>query len=123
MGPTILDIMESSCSQYPIQHSQSHRPATLAELTERALNNVWDPNLGIKHHLKTAQRHRTIGNDLIKSGDLEGAFVELAMAGTLVTEKVPSHRDYHTMLNRDLRKNLGVVSDNSSCTDLVYSPS
>lgn len=116
--PTILDTAASSRPQYPIPRPKSRRPASLAELAERARNNGWDPNLGIKHWLKTAERHRNNGSNLVKSGDLEAGFVELATAATLVMEKVPSHRDYHTMLNHNLRKNLGTVSD--CCIDLVY---
>jgi STAM-binding protein len=112
MAPTILDTSASSRSQYPIPRPKSRRPASLAELAERARNNGWDPNLGIKHWLKTSERHRSNGNNLVQSGDLEAGFVELATAATLVMEKVPSHRDYHTMLNQNLRKNLGIVSIN-----------
>lgn len=113
MAPTILYTAAASHSQIPIQRPKDRRPASLAELAERVRNtngSQWDPNLGIKHWLKTAERHRTNGNDLVKSGDLEPGFVELAIAAGLVLEKVPSHRDYSTMLNQHLRKNLGNVS-------------
>jgi hypothetical protein len=107
MSPVMMDTQASSRSPYT--RPQRRRPASLAELAERARNNGWDPNLGIKHWLKTAEKHRNKGNALVSSGDLEAGFVELATAATIVLEKVPTHREYSTMLNPTLRKNLGEV--------------
>jgi hypothetical protein len=107
MSPVMMDTHASSRSPYT--RPQRRRPASLAELAERARNNGWDPNLGIKHWLKTAEKHRNKGNALVSSGDLEAGFVELATAATIVLEKVPNHREYSTMLNPTLRKNLGEV--------------
>jgi hypothetical protein len=84
-----------SHSQYPIRRPNDRRPAKLAELAERArsTNGRWDPKLGIKHWVRIAGVHRDNGYNL------------------MAMDKVPSHRDYHTMLNSNLRKNVGIVSD------------
>ncbi|GJE86468.1 Mov34-domain-containing protein [Phanerochaete sordida] len=38
----------------------------------------------------------------------EEAFVELAVAATIVVEKLPTHREYHTVLHGEQRRNLAV---------------
>jgi hypothetical protein len=90
--------------------SSSRRPATIAELAQRALDNLWDETKELKHYLRVAERYRKDGKDYAKRGDLESAFVEFAKAATLVLEKLPTHRDYHTLLNAAQRHNLGLVS-------------
>ena len=47
---------------------------------------------------------------LVADSDFEGAFVEYAKAATIVHEKLPTHREYQTLLNADQRHNLGMVS-------------
>lgn len=46
---------------------------------------------------------------MLEQNDIEGAFVILAKAATLVLEKMPTHRDYHTMLTAAQRNNLTLV--------------
>lgn len=91
-------------------NSSSRRPATIAELAERALDNLWDESKELKYYLRVAEKYRRDGKDFVQKGDLESAFVEFARAATLVLEKLPSHRDYHTLLNAAQRHNLGLVS-------------
>lgn len=86
------------------------RPASIAELAERAKVDVWDDSREFKHHLRAAEKYRREGKECAKKGDLETAFVQLARAATLVLEKLPSHRDYNTVLNVNQRHNLGLVS-------------
>ncbi|KAI0657521.1 hypothetical protein C8Q70DRAFT_1002072 [Cubamyces menziesii] len=85
-----------------------HRPATIAELAAQAQQNLWDPNIGLKHWLRTAEKARRLGDQLVKDNDYEGAFVEYAKAATIVLEKLPTHREYDTLLNADQRSNLGM---------------
>ncbi|PPQ79036.1 hypothetical protein CVT25_002345 [Psilocybe cyanescens] len=84
------------------------RPASIAELAERAKVDVWDDSREFKHHLRAAEKYRREGKECAKKGDLETAFVQLARAATLVLEKLPSHRDYNTVLNVNQRHNLGL---------------
>ena len=87
-----------------------YRPATIAELADRARDDQWDPSKGVKHWLKTGESIRRAGKAYVQANDLESAFVEYAKAATLVLEKLPSHREYYTMLNPNQRHNLGLVS-------------
>lgn len=87
-----------------------HRPATIAELADRARDDLWDPSKGVKYWLKTGESHRRAGKGFFEVGDLESAFVEYAKAATIVLEKLPLHRDYATTLTTDQRHNLGLVS-------------
>jgi hypothetical protein len=59
--------------------------------------------------LRSAERHRKAGKEYAKGGDLEAAFVEFAKAATLVLEKLPTHKDYLTVLTAEQRHNLGLV--------------
>jgi hypothetical protein len=86
------------------------RPATIAELADRARDDQWDPSKGVKHWLKTGEGHRRAGKHYADANDLENAFVEFAKAATIVLEKLPSHREYHTTLNPEQKHNLGLVS-------------
>lgn len=88
----------------------ARRPASIAELAERAKVDMWDESREFKHHLRAAERYRREGKECAKKGDLETAFVQLARAATLVLEKLPSHRDYNTVLNANQRHNLALVS-------------
>ncbi len=85
------------------------RPSTIAELAEKAMADLWDDSKDFKYFLRLAEKHRKEGKESAKRGDLEGAFVELARAATLVLEKLPMHKDYYSMLNQTQRHNLGLV--------------
>jgi hypothetical protein len=85
------------------------RPASLAELAEMAKLDLWDATKDFKDYLKIANIYRKEGKECTKKGDLEGAFVQLARAATLVLEKLPMHRDYNGMLNANQRQNLALV--------------
>jgi len=92
-----------------VARNGSKRPASIAELAEMALLNLWDDSKGFKHYLRMAEKCRKEGKECARRGDLEGAFVELARAATLVLEKLPMHRDYNGMLNANQRHNLSLV--------------
>jgi len=92
--------------QYP---SLSKRPASIAELSERALDNLWDENKYFKHYLRVAEKCCRDGKVFVRTGDLENAFVQFARAATLVLEKLPQHRDYYTFLNPTQTQNLELV--------------
>ena len=94
--------------------SNYYRPATIAELAAQAQENLWDPSKGLKHWLRTAEKSRRTAEALLQSKDYEGAFVEFAKDNTIVLEKLPTHREYKTLLNADQRHNLGMVSLSSS---------
>jgi STAM-binding protein len=103
-------------SPRPSQHNGTnlntprYRPATIAELADRARDDHWDPSRGVKYWLKTGEHLRRAGKAYAEAHDLENAFVEYAKAATLVLEKLPSHRDFNTALNEEQRHNLGLVS-------------
>ncbi|PPQ83875.1 hypothetical protein CVT26_009367 [Gymnopilus dilepis] len=85
------------------------RPASIAELAKEAMEDLWDENKDFKHYLRVAEKYRREGKECAKRGDLEGAFVQLARAATLVLEKLPLHRDYYGILNENQRQNLSLV--------------
>jgi STAM-binding protein len=91
--------------------SPSRKPATIAALAERALEDIWDERKELKHFLRIAERSRKEGKEYVKHGDLESAFVSFARAATLVLEKLPTHRDYKKLLNESQRQNLTLVCD------------
>ncbi|KZT00710.1 uncharacterized protein LAESUDRAFT_529647 [Laetiporus sulphureus 93-53] len=86
-----------------------NRPASISELATRAQDIFWDPNKGLKHWLRTAEKARRTAEQLVKDGDYENAFVNYAKAATVVLEKIPTHRDYSVLLTPDQRKNLDMV--------------
>ncbi|KZP29966.1 hypothetical protein FIBSPDRAFT_726609 [Athelia psychrophila] len=88
-----------------------HRPRTIAELADCALDYGWDASMGVKHWLKVADGARTKGKLYAENGDLENEFIHYARAATIVLEKLPAHRDYNATLNPDQRHNLGLVSE------------
>jgi STAM-binding protein len=100
---------------YELNGSKDHgptaakRPASIAELAQKATINLYDDSKDFKYYLRLAEKHRKEGKEFAKRGDLEGAFVELARAATLVLEKLPMHKDYHSVLNPMQRQNLGLV--------------
>ena len=85
------------------------RPASIAELAEMAKLDLWDDTKDIKDYLRIANIYRKEGKECAKKGDLEGAFVQLARAATLVLEKLPMHRDYNGTLKAIQRQNLALV--------------
>ena len=90
--------------------STPDRPATIAELAALAQREVWDPAKPLKHWLRTAEKARKTGQAHVEAQNYEAAFVEFARAATIVLEKLPTHADYHALLNSDQRHNLGMVS-------------
>ncbi|KAF8965809.1 hypothetical protein BDZ97DRAFT_757742 [Flammula alnicola] len=84
------------------------RPSSIAELADRAMEDLWDDSKDFKHYLRVAEKYRKEGKECARRGDLEGAFVELARAATLVLEKLPMHRDYNVKLNANQRQNLAL---------------
>lgn len=88
----------------------NRRPATIAELAEAARIDLWDATKGLKHWLRTAERARKAGKTFHEEGNWEAAFVEYARAATLVLDKLPTHREYSTLLTVDQRHNLSMVS-------------
>lgn len=86
------------------------RPATIAELADKSREDLWDPNKHLKHWLRTAELARKSGKQLAESGDYERSFVQLARAATIILEKMPTHKDYHTLLTSNQRNNLVLVS-------------
>ena len=86
------------------------RPATITELAEKSREDLWDPNKSLKHWLRTAELARKAGKQYAEDGDYERSFVQLARAATIILERMPTHRDYHTLLSTDQRRNLVLVS-------------
>jgi len=93
----------------PAKNGIPKRPASIAELADKAMLDLWDDSKEFKHYLRVAERYRREGKECAKRGDLESAFVELARAATLVLEKLPLHREYNTVLNANQRHNLALV--------------
>ena len=52
--------------------------------------------------------------DFVEQGDLELAFVQFAMASTIVLQKIPAHPDYWAYSSSTQRHNLSLVSYFSS---------
>ncbi|KIL63882.1 hypothetical protein M378DRAFT_33409, partial [Amanita muscaria Koide BX008] len=84
------------------------RPQTISELSERALENLYDETKPLKHFLRVAEKYRKDARDYISKGDLENAFINFARAATLVLDKLPTHRDYYTLLTTTQRSNLNL---------------
>ncbi|TFK28275.1 hypothetical protein FA15DRAFT_665497 [Coprinopsis marcescibilis] len=89
-------------------HRRTRRPASIAELAEKALDTTWDERRELKHYLRIAEKYSKEGKELAKQGDLETAFILLAKAATLVLEKLPTHRNYQKQLNQSQRNNLSL---------------
>jgi STAM-binding protein len=92
--------------------NEPKRPASIAELAEMAqmaMLDLWDDTKDFKHYLRKAEKYRKEGREYARKGDIEGAFVELAQAATLVLEKLPMHREYNFILNATQRQNLYLV--------------
>lgn len=97
--------------------SVSHRPHSIAELADLAKLTNWDGSIGLKHWLRTAEKARKNGEDLADKREYEHAFIELAKAATIVLEKIPTHNQYHDVLNSEQRSNLSKV-----CTSRLALP-
>ncbi|KAI0074331.1 hypothetical protein K474DRAFT_1566961, partial [Panus rudis PR-1116 ss-1] len=83
------------------------RPATIAELAERA--RIDNTSMPLKYWLRTAESSRKHGSAYIDAGDFENAFIEFARAATIVLEKLPAHVDYQALLSPEQRSNLRKV--------------
>ncbi|KIJ64913.1 hypothetical protein HYDPIDRAFT_89553 [Hydnomerulius pinastri MD-312] len=94
------------------QSSSSRRPHSIAELADRALYNLWDPSRGLKQWLKAADGFRKAGRAFSEVGEFEAAFVEFAKAATIILEKLPTHKEYYTLLTATQRHNLGLNGQN-----------
>ncbi|OJA19098.1 hypothetical protein AZE42_10046 [Rhizopogon vesiculosus] len=92
----------------PGQSPSSRIPLTVAELSERALYNLWDPSKGLKQWLKKADGFRKAGRAHAEAGELEEAFMEYAKCATIILEKLPMHKEYYTLLSPTQRHNLGL---------------
>jgi hypothetical protein len=86
------------------------RPATIPELAEKSREDLWDPNKHLKHWLTTATLARKSGKQYAENGDYERSFIQLARAASIILEKMPTHKDYHTLLTNSQRNNLVLVS-------------
>lgn len=91
-----------------IHHQQ--RPIAFKELIDHALDNLYDETKSLKHHLKLAERHRRNAKTCESKGDLENAFIHFACSAVLVLDKLPTHREYFSMLNGTQRHNMEMVS-------------
>ncbi|TCD65306.1 hypothetical protein EIP91_002831 [Steccherinum ochraceum] len=100
--------MSSPYSPATTPITPNRRPATIAELAEAAHIDLWDATKGLKHWLRTAERSRKAGKLFHDQGNWEAAFVEYARAATLVLDKLPTHREYSTLLSADQRHNLSM---------------
>ncbi|KAF9225041.1 hypothetical protein BS17DRAFT_779500 [Gyrodon lividus] len=101
--------MSSPYPRAPLQSTSStRRPYSIAELADRALDNLWDPSKGLKQWLKAADGFRKAGRTYHETSELEAAFVEFAKAATIILEKLPTHKEYYTLLTATQRHNLGL---------------
>ena len=110
-------VARSGPSTFHSDHSRA-RPATIAELAAQARENLWDPSKDLRHLLHAAESSRCTAETRLLSKDYEGAFVEFAKAATLVLEKIPTHKEYRTLLKTDQRHNLSMVSPSESSVTL-----
>ncbi|KAJ3834344.1 hypothetical protein F5878DRAFT_364044 [Lentinula raphanica] len=94
------------------QHSQrpQRRPALISELAVRAQQTNWNENGTFKDFLRLAEKYRREGKEAFDRDELEEAFVAFARSASIVLEKLPAHRDYHTSLTNAQRNNLSLVS-------------
>ncbi|KAG5640781.1 hypothetical protein DXG03_007198 [Asterophora parasitica] len=86
----------------------NRRPASIAQLAEKALDNLWDESRDLKHFVRLAEKYRKAARQHVVENDLENAFVMFARAATLVLEKIPTHRDYTHVLTPPQRQNLSL---------------
>ncbi|KAF8179888.1 hypothetical protein BJ912DRAFT_639027 [Pholiota molesta] len=90
------------------RNGAARRPSSITELADKAMVDLWDDTKDFKYYLRVAEKYRKDGKEYARKNDLEGAFIQLARAATLVLEKLPNHRDYNTMLNSNQRHNLAL---------------
>ena len=89
---------------------KSRRPSSIQELAQRAdISSIWDPTKDLKFWLKMAENARHTGQQLDRAGELEEAFVEYTKAASLILERIPTHREYHTRLDSTQRETLILV--------------
>ena len=98
------------------------RPATIAELADKSREDLWDPNKHLKHWLRTAELARKSGKQYAENGDYERSFVQLARAASIILEKMPTHKDYRSLLTESQRNNLVLVSFSLSLSTGLYLP-
>ena len=103
--PPPLSAMSSTSTVTTAGQGSSKRPPSIPELAERA-EIAWDASKDFKFWLKTAERARHLGQRYDSAADYENAFVEYARAATLILDKIPTHRDYHTRLDAAQRETL-----------------
>ncbi|KAF5390077.1 hypothetical protein D9757_003757 [Collybiopsis confluens] len=91
-------------------HSSTRRPKPLmiSELASRAQQTNWDETGSFKYYLRLAEKYRKDAKEYVTKGNLEEAFVAFARSASIVLEKLPSHRDYHTALNPVQKNNLSL---------------
>ncbi|KAF8967863.1 hypothetical protein BDZ97DRAFT_1801625 [Flammula alnicola] len=94
------------------------RPSSIAELADRVMEDLWDDSKDFKHYLRVAEKYKKGGKEYARRGDLEGTFIELARAATLVLEKLPMHLDYNVKLNASQQQNLALVHILDNLSDL-----
>ncbi|PPQ81620.1 hypothetical protein CVT25_013595 [Psilocybe cyanescens] len=90
------------------------RPASILELAERAKLDHWNEahtSLTFKECVRSADRLYKTGKELVKGGNLEDGFVQLALTATLVFETLPSYPEYNILLNATQRQNLTLNGD------------
>jgi hypothetical protein len=98
----------------PSSASPQKRPSSIAELAQRARDYPFDPAQSLKSLVKAAEQYNKLAKEQHAQGNREEAFVNFAKAATIVLEKLPQHRDYHTLLSDTQRSNIGGVSTRSS---------
>lgn len=86
------------------------RPATIAELADKSREDPWDATKHLKHWLRIAELARKSGKQYAENGDYERSFIQLARAATIILDRMPSHKDYNTLLTTTQRNNLVLVS-------------
>jgi hypothetical protein len=118
-GNIIITTRNPECVTHAVPQGQStmppplngtRRPALISELAANARKNNWDENGSLQYFLCLAEKDRNDGSDYFDKKDLESSFVSFARPASLILEKIPNHRDFHTTLTRSQRLNLGLVS-------------
>lgn len=107
---TSLSSEPSPPSKPVVEHRGHHAPRSIAELADLAKASLGEATRPFKTWLRVAESARRSGRQYQDQGDLENSFVEYAKAATVVLEKLPSHKDYRTVLNSAQRHNMGLVS-------------
>ena len=93
----------------PSDLERKTRPATITELAEKARKYPWDPNKSLKYWLHTTDLARKSAKQHALNGDYQRSFVQFARVASMILEKMPTHKDYDTLLTSDQRNNLIAV--------------